>query len=223
MDPPSSDALPAPTSSRQWGHPSSNALQPPSISFALFLSAGVPGKCVGGGWHSPKCISALGRASTGVVSGSPEQCRCSHGPGTLPCTVCVWSRSTVCLLGYCSRELYSFSDNSLRKYRQCVRNAAHFWAVLKRRMASPVGRTLFSSQLKISRVPVKGAGTRILRTDVFLAQDNPSRDARLSSQKENGSAMEIHPGRLTWARCRVRQWAWKAWIAFFLPFPYALV
>lgn len=59
---------------------------------------------------------------------------------------------------------------------------------------------LFSAQ--ISTVQVKGAGTRVLRTDVFLGQDNPSRDAHLNSQKGDVSAMEIHPGRLcalTWA------------------------
>lgn len=93
------------------------------------------------------------------------------------------SRSTVCPLGYCSRELYSLADNSLRKYRLCVRNVAHFWAFVKRRMASSVGHTLFSSQFKINTVQVKGVGTRVLRTDVFLAQDNPSRDAHLNSQK----------------------------------------
>lgn len=106
----------------------------------------------------------------------------------------------MCPLGYCSRELYSLADNSLRKYRQCVRNAAHFWEVVKR--ASLVGHILFSSQLKISTVQVKGAGTRVLRTDVFLGQDNHSRDAHLNSQKGDVSTMEIHPGRLcalTWA------------------------
>lgn len=132
----------------------------------------------------------------------------------------------MCLLGYCSRELYSLADNSLRKYRQCVRNVAHFWAAVKRRMASSVRCTLFCSQLKISYVQAKGAGTRVLRTGVFLAQDEPSRGAHLTSQKQSGSAMEIHPGRLcslTWAHCRVRQWAWEALIAFFLPFPSGLM
>uniref|UniRef100_A0A803WEI7 Mediator of RNA polymerase II transcription subunit 9 n=1 Tax=Ficedula albicollis TaxID=59894 RepID=A0A803WEI7_FICAL len=37
--------------------------------------------------------------------------------------------------------------------------------------SSSVGHTLFSSQLQISTVQVKGAGTRLLRADVFLAQE----------------------------------------------------
>lgn len=92
-------------------------------------------------------------------------------------------QSTVCPLGHCPRELCSLADNSHRKYRQCVRKAAHFWAVVKRRMGSSVGYTLFSSQVKISTVQVKGVGTRALRNDVFLAQGNLSRDAHLNSQK----------------------------------------
>lgn len=76
-----------------------------------------------------------------------------------------------------------------------------------------MAHTLLSAHLKISTVQVKGVGTRVLKTDVFLSQGNPSRDAHLNSQKGGVSAVEIYPGRfcaLTWAHCRVRQWAWEA-------------
>lgn len=83
LQPPASSECPG-WGAGQWRHPSRDALQLPSVSFALFLLAIVPGKSVRGSWHSPKCTSALSHASTWVVFGSPRQCRCSDGPGTLP-------------------------------------------------------------------------------------------------------------------------------------------
>ena len=40
---------------------------------------------------------------------------------------------------------------------------------------------LFSSQFKVSTVGLKGTCTRVLRAGMFLAQDDPFRDACLRS------------------------------------------
>lgn len=97
----------------------------------------------------------------------------------------------MCPLGYCSRELCSWADNSLRKYRQYIRKAAHFRAVVKSRMVSSV----YGTYTVLFPAPDKH-WCWYKAADVFLAQDKPSRDAHLNSQKGHVSAMEIHPGRL---------------------------
>lgn len=132
------------------------------------------------------------RVSTWVVSGSPQQYRCSHVQVLCPTTnpgvgaLCVrWVIAPEnCALGLITASESTGSTSGKQPISGQSLKAGRF--------PQCMGHTLFSSQLQIST----GAGTRLLRTDVFLAQDKPSRDAHLNSQKGHVSAMEIHPGRL---------------------------